>query len=204
MDKKHKHEEDEFAELGMYPEEEVKLCRIDKVNLGTKYVVYIDTGIEDIVIYRDLLRMLRTATEADKVEVLVNSPGGVLDTGVFIANAILDCKAATTAIVQTAASAATLIALACDTVEVTSHSYFMLHNYSAAGMTGKGNELKVMQKFMDTYIESVVRDIYAGFLTSDEITKLLDGTDYWVQGKELVQRLKSANKMPGGCDEQTQ
>jgi hypothetical protein len=49
--------------------------------------------------------------------------------------------------------------------------------------------------FEKPWIESIMRDCYANFLTDDEIERMLDGKDYWMTGDEVLDRIqKKINK----------
>lgn len=79
---------------------------------------------------KDFVRDFR-AIEADSITVRINSPGGYIDDGMAIFNAIAEHPATVTAIVDPlAASAAAYLAMAADRVEIQSNGRFMLHSAS--------------------------------------------------------------------------
>lgn len=152
--------------------------------------VFLTDDIAEPVMYDELRFVLRHAKPHQTVYFHITSGGGGLDSAVNLINAIRNTQAYTVAIPSAVvASAATMITLACQEVQVTDHLRFMVHNYSSHGLSGKGNELKEQQKFMDGYIDSFMTDIYTGFLNEEEIKEMLDGKDFWMGTDEVAQRL---------------
>ncbi len=66
---------------------------------------------------------------------------------------------------------------------------FMYHNYSS-GVVGKGGEMYDRLAHEKEWSEKLMRDIYADFLTEKEITSILDNKDIWMDGDEVIKRLK--------------
>jgi len=85
-------------------------------------------------------------------------------------------------------SAATMVFLCADKFEVTPHSVFMFHNYSG-GTIGKGGEMIDQLQHERKWSERLMREIYSGFLTQEEIKSMLDNKDFWMDGEEVVKRL---------------
>ncbi len=87
--------------------------------------------------------------DVDQLDVRINSEGGSAYDGLAIANAIMRNPATTTTYVDgLAASAASLIALAGDTVVMSKYGQMMLHN-SRGGLMGTADELRDYAKFLD-------------------------------------------------------
>jgi ATP-dependent protease ClpP protease subunit len=72
--------------------------------------------------------------------------------------------------------------------EVTPHSLFMFHNYSA-GTFGKGGEMYDQLSFERAWSEKFMREVYADFLTEDEIQSMMHNKDIWMDSEEVVKRL---------------
>ena len=87
-------------------------------------------------------------------------------------------------------SAATMIFLHGHSQEVTPHSLFMFHNYSA-GTFGKGGEMYDQLQFERTWSENFMTAVYAGFLTPEEIQSMLNNRDIWMGSDEVVKRLEA-------------
>lgn len=98
--------------------------------------------------------------DVDELDVRINSEGGSAYDGLAIANAIMRHGAKTTTYVDgLAASAASLIALAGDTVVMSKYGQMMLHN-SRGGLMGTADELRDYAKFLDG-LNASMADFYA-------------------------------------------
>jgi ATP-dependent protease ClpP protease subunit len=150
---------------------------------------YLTNTIEEPSEYNELCFRLKSASPAEIFTLVINTPGGILDSALMLVDAIKTSKAKVIAQISgTVASAGTIITLACDKVEVAPHTAFMIHNYSG-GLVGKGHELKAHQEFVDANLNNSFTDLYRGFLTPSEIKKVIDGKDYWMNRDEVLERL---------------
>lgn len=163
---------------------------------------YLTNAIEEPYIYNELCYLLRS-TDADyTVNLHINCPGGIIDSAFMIAQAIKESKATVVANLSgTVASAGTLLALTCDELKLTPHLSFMIHNYSG-GMAGKGHEMKARQKFTDDHLNAAFMHFYSGFLSEEEMEKVIEGTDLWMNTEEVAKRWKSrVAYLKGAADE---
>ena len=152
---------------------------------------YLTNTIEEPSEYNELCFKLKSASPAEIFTLVINTPGGILDSALMLVDAIKTSKAKVIAQISgTVASAGTIITLACDDVEVALHTAFMIHNYSG-GLVGKGHELKAHQEFVDANLNNSFTDLYKGFLTPSEIKKVIDGKDYWMNRDEVLERLSA-------------
>lgn len=152
---------------------------------------YLTNTIEEPSEYNELCFKLKSASPAEIFTLVINTPGGILDSALMLVDAIKTSKAKVIAQISgTVASAGTIITLACDEVEVAPHTAFMIHNYSG-GLVGKGHELKAHQEFVDANLNNSFTDLYKGFLTPSEIKKVIDGKDYWMNRDEVLERLSA-------------
>lgn len=152
---------------------------------------YLTNTIEEPSEYNELCFRLKSASPAEIFTLVINTPGGILDSALMLVDAIKTSKAKVIAQISgTVASAGTIITLACDEVEVAPHTAFMIHNYSG-GLVGKGHELKAHQEFVDANLNNSFTDLYKGFLTPSEIKKVIDGKDYWMNRDEVLERLSA-------------
>ena len=149
---------------------------------------YLTDGIEEPAVYNELCHVLRTSHKGDTITLHLNTPGGMVDSAFMIVDAIKASKAKVTGYLSgTVASAGTIIALACDRIEVANHTSFMIHNYSA-GMMGKGHEMKARQEFMDASLNRAFKEFYSGFLTDKEMDEVIDGKDMWMGTSDVLER----------------
>jgi ATP-dependent protease ClpP protease subunit len=161
-----------------------------KVVKTHRYDIYICNHIFSPNEYVDIVDVLLSSKENDEVHIYLNSGGGWCRTTTQIVNAMKYCKANITCHASgLVASCATWIFLAGDHFVIDDDVEFMCHYYSG-GMHGKGNEIKADADFSTKYYERLFKKIYKGFLTKDEIKKLIEGKDYYFTQKQVAKRLK--------------
>jgi ATP-dependent protease ClpP protease subunit len=140
--------------------------------------------------YYEFFQTVSLLDEDDEIIIHINSPGGYLSTALQFMRILSDTNADTIAQVEgECMSAATMVFLACSEWKTTKYSTFMFHNYSG-GAVGKGHELFDKIAFDHTNLSALVTDIYEDFLTPDEINKILDGKDIYMDGEEVSNRLE--------------
>lgn len=152
--------------------------------------VYITEDISSPSDYAELCYLLASAESTQTFNFHINCLGGVIDSALMIINAIENSKAESVAYVYgTVASAATMIALACDELVVNDYTSFMIHNYSSQAEGGsKGGELKARQKHTDASLQDVFEKCYKHFLTSQEVVDVIDDKDIWLMPEEVKRR----------------
>lgn len=157
------------------------------VNKGKIVTAYLMNEIYEPHEYNELCYTLEN-TKAEEVRLIMNNGGGLMDTMSTIRNSILKCNALVTAVLSgSVASAATMIALACDKIEVAPHTSWLTHYYSG-GSAGKGNEIKAKHDFDEVEIPKMFKEIHKGFLTEEEIDRVIDGKDIWLNSEQIVER----------------
>ncbi len=110
--------------------------------------LYGDVGAVDGIDPAKVVALLRNAPGAKAITVRLNSAGGNAFDGIAIMNALKDHPARVTVKVDgIAASAAALITLAGDTVEIGDGAFMMLHRTSAAAF-GNGTDLRELAATM--------------------------------------------------------
>ena len=151
---------------------------------------YISEGIGSPEKYVDMIHRIRMAGPEETVCIHLNSPGGSIDTGVQIINAMRASEANIICSVESeACSLATMIFLAADEMVVHDDCMMMFHNFSG-GAYGKGHELKANVKGVSDWIEGFMRRLYIPFFSEQEFDRLLKGEDFWMQSDEIRDRLK--------------
>lgn len=135
--------------------------------------------------YNELCYLLSTASQDTTFVLHLNTPGGIIDSAFMIVAAIKKSKARVIGSMSgTVASAGTLVSMACDDLDVADHLSFMIHNYSG-GMNGKGHEMKARQKFVDVHLNEAFKSFYSGFLSDEEMERVIEGTDLWMGSEEV-------------------
>ena len=122
------------------------------------------------------------------VTVIINSPGGDYFEGLAIYNLLRDHPAnVTVKIVGIAASAASVIAMAGDDVQIARAGFLMIHNtWVVAG--GDRNALRDVADWLEPF-DTMAVDIYAARTGIDpkEIAKMLD-KETWIGGADAVDK----------------
>lgn len=155
---------------------------------GREYSFYLSGPIGPPSKYIKWFDCIRNAGPSDDVIVHINSGGGVLDTAIQFLRVLSETQAhITTSVEGSCMSAASIIFLQGDTIQITPNSLFMFHNYSG-GCIGKGGELYDNIVFERKWSEKFLHHIYDGFLTDAEITSMLENKDIWMDAEEVTER----------------
>jgi hypothetical protein len=158
-------------------------------NTGNVYEFYLSGEIEEATEYTEWFDTIRNARATDTVKIYINSCGGDLYTALQFLRVLSETDAHVITSVEGACmSAATMIFLHGDEFEVTPHSLFMFHNYSA-GVFGKGGEMFDQLQFERAWSENFLREVYHDFLTPDEIKSMLDNKDIWMTSQQVLARI---------------
>lgn len=121
------------------------------------------------------------------VTVRINSPGGDFFEGLAIYNVLRDHPAhVTVKIVGLAASAASVIAMAGDRVEIGRSAFLMIHNVWVVSMGDKGH-MREVADWLEPFDEAAI-DIYHARTGIDEqeLAAMLD-RETWIAGKQAVE-----------------
>ena len=174
--------------------EELEIMPMSKGNLKPKvvsqiYEFYISGAIKEPSEYIDWYDTIRHARPDDIIKIYINSYGGDMFSGIQFMRVLAETEALVICSVEGACmSAATLILLAADSVEITPHSSIMLHDYSS-GAYGKGGDLHRQIQHERKWSESLFKEVYEDFLSGSEIQSMLDGKEIWLTSDETIERL---------------
>ena len=148
---------------------------------------YINEEVYEVDTYNELCYMLEH-TKARQVRLYMNNGGGNMETMVSIIASMGKCKAEIVGVLSgCVASAATMLALHCDKLEIADYTGWLTHYYSG-GFGGKGNELKARHDFESVEIPKMFRQIHKGFLSTTEINRVIDGKDIWLNKEQVLER----------------
>ncbi len=126
--------------------------------------------------------------DADEIVLRINSSGGDVFDGFAIYNLLRDHPAKVTTIVDGfAASIASIIALAGDSIEVHEASVVMIHEPWGVGI-GNATELRELADVLDKTIAAPMAKLYADRMDRpiDEIRDLMEAETWWT-GEEAVE-----------------
>lgn len=154
-----------------------------------EYHVYLSDEIDDPIEYVDLLATLRRAEAHDLFYLYLNTPGGRLDTGLQLINAMHSSAARVVTILDPQAySMGALLFLSGKELIVPDNSMLMFHNYSS-GLRGKGNEQLAEVQAASRSFEKVMKKVCQPFLSADEIRNICNGQDLWLDSDDILKRL---------------
>lgn len=144
--------------------------------LGIDYVnpKMIQTGLDD--------------ANGEPVQVEINSGGGNVWSGSEIYTMLRKYPGAvTTQVAGLAASAASLIAMAGDVVEISPAGMLMIHK-AATVANGNSNDLEDAQKMLDS-VDSTLANAYTQKtgIPHDEVLALMDST-YWISPDDAIEK----------------
>lgn len=128
------------------------------------------------------------ALGAGPVTVNINSPGGDLFEGLAIYNLLREHKGEVTVqVIGVAASAASIIAMAGDTVQVARSGFLMIHNTWVVAV-GNRNDLREYADTLEPF-DRAMADIYAARTGAEPkaMAKLMDA-ETWIGGSDAVEQ----------------
>ena len=133
---------------------------------------------------RSLHAFLDGCQNGERVEIEINSPGGLVIQGVEMANAIKNSKAHVVAhVTGIAASMASVIACACDEIEMEEASFMMIHNPWGKAI-GDADEMRKEASVLDQ-MKAICMAFYRGkFARTDEELAALMSDETWYTGAE--------------------
>lgn len=125
---------------------------------------------------------------AGPVEVQINSPGGDMFEGIAIYNVLREHPHdVTVKVMGMAASAASIIAMAGDTVEIGAASFLMIHNCWVLAM-GNRHDMRETAEFLEPFDAAMV-DVYASRSgqKAEDIAKWMDAETF-MSGSQAIER----------------
>ena len=134
------------------------------------------------------MRDLRGMGELDEIRLSIHSPGGDVLDGWAIYNSLKNSKAKITARVEgLAASMASVILMAADTVEIPENAYVMIHNPWGLAI-GDADEMRDTADLLDKLGNGLVNAYASRTGNSEkEIREMMDA-ETWMDGREAVER----------------
>ncbi|NGZ86415.1 ClpP-like prohead protease/major capsid protein fusion protein [Duganella aceris] len=157
---------------------------------SAEILIYGDIGeswYDDTVAAKDFVREVG-ALDVDAITVRINSFGGSVTDGIAIFNALKRHKATVTTVVDAiAASVASLIAMAGDTIEMAENALLMIHAPWLQYVSGNAVDLREYADMLDTYSDAMATS-YAS-RSNDKagtLALLQDGKDHWYTAEEAL------------------
>ena len=158
--------------------------------IGSIHTFYISGDIKSADNYIHWFEIIRNSGEHDVIRLVINSNGGDLFTAIQFMRVLQETEATIIASIEGACmSAATMIFLQASIFEISEHSMFMIHNYSG-GTIGKGGEMYDNIVYERKWSDNLLHKVYKDFLTDEEIDSVLNNKDLWLDGDEVLERIK--------------
>ena len=159
------------------------------ITSGRHTDIYLTSGIDAPAEYNKLCHVLGQAYKEDTAAIHINNGGGSVDSAFMVTDAMGKSKAKVVGKLSgMVASAATIITMKCDKIEIAPYTQFMIHNYFH-GAQGTGNQVKEYVNFTDKEFTKAVKEIYAGFLTPEEMKEVSSADkEIWMGAEELRKR----------------
>lgn len=144
----------------------------------------------NIITPDNFLEDMKILKAKNRVTVRLNSPGGDVFAAQAIYTQLKSLTANKTIIIDgLAASAATIIAMAGDTIKIPSNALFMIHNPSITVWDSfEAADLEELKNMLDVVKDSII-EAYCQKTnkTKDELSKMMDNTT-WLTGKQAVEQ----------------
>lgn len=154
------------------------------------HTIRLDEEIAEPSQYREEFELIENAGEGDVIRLVINSPGGRMDTALQFIQLLRNSRAETVAcLMGETHSAASMIALACRNWEVSPFASMMVHN-AFYGTVGTASSVQSHVDFSNKHLLFCMKDIYSGFLRPIEIKEVMKGEDKWFTNSEIEERLK--------------
>lgn len=144
---------------------------------------------EDDITPKEFNKNLKEIGDVDEITVRINSGGGDVFAAAAIYTRLKEHKAHITVKIDGwCASAATIIAMAGDSIEIPAGGIFMIHD-PAAGILGyyKADELKKIADELETIKQSIVNCYMTVTEKSEDEIKQLMADETWYTGDEAVE-----------------
>lgn len=157
---------------------------------SAEVLIYGDIGESwygDSVVASDFVREI-AALDVEQITIRINSFGGSVSDGIAIYNSIKRHKATTTVVIDgIAASIASLIAMAGDTVEMAENALMMIHapwGYAS----GNSADLREFADMLDTWAQAMSTSYAAksGQTAEAMLALLTDGEDHWYTAEQAL------------------
>jgi ATP-dependent protease ClpP protease subunit len=150
--------------------------------------VTIDEEFRDVSQFAELVDTLETAQEGDVVQIRLSTVGGALHAIIPLINAMKHTEAFIHVHVESdTASAGTMIMALAHNLYVNEYATIMYHNVQY-GAFGHGGNVEAQVKHITSGSKKLIRDVYEGLLTPNEIARLEDGLELYMTGEECMDR----------------
>lgn len=158
--------------------------------LSTKYTVMFESDIEDAEEHSEQFYVMEQAGKDDIVEVSISSIGGSVATISKFQDVIKNSEAHFHGKLHGYGySAGGALFLLCDSWEVSDLATFMAHSVQT-GYGGGTQAIEAHSKMSAKQNRTLCEMLYKDFLSPEEIDKICDGFEIWMDAEEIRERLE--------------
>lgn len=150
----------------------------------------IDSDFKEPSEYRGIIQAIESSRDIDKVVLRVNCNGVNIQAAQAIYSALLNAKAVTKAEIVSAVSNSAIVAMSCDIIKLTPFCSMMINNVSS-GSSGKLGDMAGYSTFKSDYFAEWYAQLYAGFLTEEELKDIAKGQEFWLKEDQIRERLQN-------------
>ncbi len=158
------------------------------------YFIEINSAIHTVGQFSSAVQVLEQAGPDDEVIIKLCTPGGSISATDTFIHALRKCKAPIHMIATgNVSSAGSAILLEAESFELSENFSSLLH-CGGCGTGGNTNEVIAHGKFLEKFMPRFMRNTYEGFLSSQEIEKMIEGGDIWLTAEDWVKRHEARNE----------
>jgi ATP-dependent protease ClpP protease subunit len=167
---------------------DVEPFEVKAVPLNQLYQCTIDDDFTDVRQFAQLVDYLNNAQEGDIAHIRLSTNGGALHAIIPTIEAMRNTDAHIAMHVESdTASAGTILMMLAHEVYVNPYTTIMIHTASY-GFYGHSGNMDANVSHSTKAIERLVNEVYAGFLTPNEIARVLDGKEFYLTAEEAMDR----------------
>jgi ATP-dependent protease ClpP protease subunit len=153
-----------------------------------KFNVYLFGTIKEAAQFIPAIEVLQAAGEDDEVHVHLSTPGGSMDATDTFLSAMHQCEGRVVVHASGGChSCGSIILMHANEFTLSEDFNMLVHNGSLGGYDDL-NKFAAHAKHGVEYMMKVMRRTYEGFLTPEELQAMIDGKDFWMDGKEFMER----------------
>jgi ATP-dependent protease ClpP protease subunit len=166
----------------------VRAAAEEENTIGIYDVIGYDPWTGDGTTAKRISAALRSIGAENPVVVNINSPGGDLFEGLAIYNLLRNHKGhVTVRVISLAASAASVIAMAGDTVEIARAGFLMIHNAWVLAV-GNRHSLRDLADWLEPF-DGTMANLYAARsgMSEDKVAEMMDA-ESWIGGADAIEK----------------
>ena len=165
-----------------------------EVITSTSYVINLDKDVTEPHHYRQIIKTILEMGENDIANWNINTYGGDLYTTIMLIDAIRQSNGYHYGVVTLGSSAGSFIALALNDCEVIPYGGMFVHEVQS-GTYGSNSSQEKQLMYMKEKQKRFIEDVYSDFLTEDEMSRIQNNEELWLNDTECNVRLENRMKI---------